>query len=175
MLAFVAFLIWKLTRKRFHGLEDIDEAIKWPEVGREASTNVGYATGPSTDALPHELSSNYSAPSRDYLPENNDPYAVPPLPNYNPNLPYRDDPNNGYYDPYRGPSPAALYEGPADGHENIPLDTLPNNARTRSPAPNVALDATGRGSPAPGAIGYSAPPMGQSTYGQGGGAPYRGY
>lgn len=154
----------------------LTEAIKWPEVGRDPSSNVGYATGPSTDALSRDVSTTNFAPSRDYLPETNDPYAVPPLPNYNPNLPYRDDPNNvGYYDPYRGPSPAALYEGPVDGHENIPLDTLPNNARTRSPAPHAALDATGRGSPVPGAIGYQAQTMGQSTYGQGGAAPYRGY
>ncbi|KAF8525940.1 hypothetical protein BU17DRAFT_41080 [Hysterangium stoloniferum] len=136
------------------------EAIKWPELNRE---HVG---GSTTDGLSREVS-NYSsgALSRDVASEHLDPYAVPPLPQFNPNQPYRDDPyaasNAGYYDPYRGPVPQTLHDDPMEGHENIPMNAYPSGTRTRSPGPAMSLDMGGRGSPAPGpGLAYNAGPSG---------------
>lgn len=86
--------------------------------------------------------------------EHLDPYAVPPLPQFNPNQPYRDDPhassNAGFYDPYRGPIPPTFHDGSVDGHENIPMSTYPTSSQGRSPVPGTAYDMRGPGSPAPG-------------------------
>ena len=85
-------------------------------------------------------------------PAGADPYAVPPLPQFNPNQPYRDDPN-AFYDPYGGPVPSALA---APSAENIPMTQL---ASRRSPAPFAGYDQGmgGRASPAP--SGYGAQPQ----------------
>ena len=130
------------------------EAIKWPELNRETHTDFG------NDGLSPQISNTYSAsapsrnPSTFDTTEHMDPYAVPPLPQFNPNQPYRDDPhassNTGYYDPYRGPVPQTLNDGSVDGHENIPMSTYPPGSRSRSPGLGVAYDTGGRGSPAPG-------------------------
>ena len=66
-------------------------AIKWPEVNRETHTNFG------DDGLSPQISNTYSAsapsrnPSTFDTTEHMDPYAVPPVPQFNPNQPYRDD------------------------------------------------------------------------------------
>ena len=90
-----------------------------------------------------------------------DPYAVPPLPHLNPNQPYRDDPAQGYYDPYRGPVPNTL-DNTTDWHhqgEAIPMTQM---GRT-SPGPAMAYDPTGRSTP----IGGRTSPGPATAYGVG--------
>lgn len=147
------------------------EAIKWPELSRESQPGGG-------DRLSPQLSHPYSneAPSRNAstLDQSDalDPYAVPPLPQFNPNQPYRDDPyaasNAGFYDPYRGPIPQTLHDGSMDGHENIPMSTYPLGSRSRSPGPGMAYDMGGRGSPIP---GRASPALGQAYDMGGRGSP----
>lgn len=75
-----------------------------------------------------------------------DPYAVPPLPHQNPNLPYRDDPVGGRYDPYSGPIPQTFADTDSiAGGEAIPMTQI---GRARSPAPPMGYDL-GRASPGP--------------------------
>lgn len=120
----------------------------------------------------------------DHTTGGRDPYAVPPLPHQNPNLPYRDDPTaaTGYYDPYRGPIPGTLENGGSTGHEQwgagsgmeaIPMTQLANPALGRaSPAPQMAYDPTGaygayaagRASPSPSAAYRIASPAPQAAY-----------
>lgn len=158
MLGIVAFFIWKFTRKRFHDLDD-NEAIKWPEL------NAHDGATPATRGFDDDGASirpggvggvnNYAASvgatsTTELYPAGADPYAVPPLPQFNPAQPYRDDPN-ALYDPYGGPNLAA------PSTENIPMTQL---AGRRSPAPFAGYDQGmgGRASPAPSGMGYGAPP-----------------
>ncbi|KAF8519550.1 hypothetical protein JB92DRAFT_1988354 [Gautieria morchelliformis] len=173
-LAIIGFIIWKLTRKRFADL-DTDEAIKWPELNREHTTNdEGLSRQPSNPYSTSAASRNASTLDQT---EFSDPYAVPPLPQFNPNQPYRDDPyaasNSGYYDPYRGPIPQTFHEGSVDGHENIPMSTYPPGARGRSPGPGAVYDMGGRGSPAPGRASPALGPIGYDAGGRGSPAPGR--
>ncbi|PFH53200.1 hypothetical protein AMATHDRAFT_172310 [Amanita thiersii Skay4041] len=178
VIGIVAFVIWKLTRKRFSDFDD-NEAIKWPELNSHGNNDshplpvhntgrAGFETG-SEASLSRVNSSNYSTP--DFASgAHTDPYAVPPLPHLNPNQPYRDDPNSvsGYYDPYRGPVPGTLENGGSDWHgEAIPMTQMNAGGRTMSPAPsaNYGFD-TGRQSPAPQlAYGGRASPGPQAAYG----------
>lgn len=96
-----------------------------------------------------------------------DPYAVPPFPHLNPNAPYRDDPGNGYYDPYRGPVPntfndaASIEHGPG---EAIPMNNLsapggPSRGPSPTPGMGPMSPVSGRQSPGPGyAYGGRASP-----------------
>lgn len=130
------------------------------------------------DGVSRQFSDTYAstAPSRNASTldqsDPQDPYAVPPLPQFNPNQPYRDDPyaasNSAFYDPYRGPIPQTFHDGSIDGHENIPMSTYPLGSRSRSPGPGMAYDMGGRGSPAP---GRASPALGQSYDMGGRGSP----
>ncbi|KAF8589429.1 hypothetical protein K439DRAFT_1645059 [Ramaria rubella] len=170
-IAIIAFIVWKLTRKRFSDLDDPNEAIKWPELNRD--------TGGGSDGLSRQVSKPYTssrnASTVDPADFVTDPYAVPPLPQFNPNQPYHDDPygssTTGYYDPYRGPIPQTFHDGSIDGHESIPMNAIPPGSRSRSPGPGMAYDMGGRGSPAPG----RASPAPGSGYDMGGrGSPAMG-
>ncbi|KAI0033528.1 hypothetical protein K488DRAFT_6072, partial [Vararia minispora EC-137] len=127
------------------------EEIKWPELnahgdnaGAPLPTNrlggAGFDTGGSDISRPGSRAGGY-APSvaatstTELYPAHADPYAVPPLPQFNPSAPYRDDPN-AFYDPYRGPVPQA-FEGapPGPGGEAIPMTQLSGR---RSPGPTAA-------------------------------------
>ncbi|KAF8633225.1 hypothetical protein AX15_001460 [Amanita polypyramis BW_CC] len=196
VIGIVAFVIWKMTRKRFSDFDD-NEAIKWPELNSHGNTDshalpvhstgrAGFETG-SEASLSRVNSSNYSTP--DFASgAGPDPYAIPPLPHLNPNQPYRDDPGGpaGYYDPYRGPVPGTLENGGNDWPgEAIPMTQMNASARTMSPAPstNFVYDGgrqspvphlayQGRGSPGPQvAYGGRASPGPQLAYG---GANYEG-
>ena len=76
-----------------------------------------------------------------------DPYAVPPLPHLNPNMPYRDDPSQVYYDndPYAASGAAAAATAAAPG-EAYPMTQI---GRARSPGPQAAYGYDGRVSPGP--------------------------
>ncbi|KAF8843706.1 hypothetical protein BDN67DRAFT_963875 [Paxillus ammoniavirescens] len=177
-IAIILFFVWKFTRKRFADFDD-NEAIKWPELnahgndvhalpanstgragfGVENDSEVNLARAPSPGgAYTHSIAAS-SVP--EVYTTSQDPYAVPPLPHLNPNQPYRDDPGTygqpaGYYDPYRGPVPNTFNDALSDsyGAESIPMTQM---ARTRSPAPQMAYDVQGRGSPAPqAAMGYGS-------------------
>ncbi|KAK2463496.1 hypothetical protein APHAL10511_004582 [Amanita phalloides] len=166
VIGIVAFIIWKLTRKRFSDFDD-NEAIKWPELNSHGNVDshplpvhttgrAGFETG-SEASLSRVNSSNYSTPefAGGVGP---DPYAVPPLPHLNPSQPYRDEPSGstGYYDPYRGPVPGTLENGGNDWPgEAIPMTQMNAGARMLSPAPsaNLVYDG-GRQSPAPPHIAY---------------------
>ena len=131
-----------------------DEEIKWPELNAH-DANVPLPThrtggsGIDTAAGVRRNSSLGYAPStaaNSTAELNPDPYAIPPLPHLDPNQPYLDDPNQRYYDPYRGPVPPTFEGVPG---EAIPMTQL---AGRRSPGPGAAysLDyAVGRASPAP--------------------------
>ena len=71
-----------------------------------------------------------------------DPYAIPLLPQFNPNQPYHDDlhasSNTEYYNPYWEPIPHTLNDGSVDGHENTPMNTYPPGSQSRSPGFAVA-------------------------------------
>lgn len=133
-----------------------DEAIKWPDLNNHGTGNTdshplpvkntgraGFDTGSEADL---SLSHNYSTP--DFNPNAGvDPYAVPPLPHLNPNQPYRDDVTSvtGYYDPYRGPVPGSIEQGPTSsewGSEAIPMTQMSTGTGRMSPAPQVAYGAT---------------------------------
>ncbi|KZT40033.1 hypothetical protein SISSUDRAFT_1060688 [Sistotremastrum suecicum HHB10207 ss-3] len=184
VLGIVAFIIWKLTRKRFSDFDVDGEAIKWPELTHESHALPTRATGRAgidddggvgtgLDRNDSALFSGTStaAASMTDLHHSNDPYAVPPLPQFDPNQPYRDDPGayhgqDAYYDPYRGPVPQTIYD-PAAAPETIPMNTYsaPGYAppagyartgspgpRSRSPGPIQAYGVdNGRRSPGPGA------------------------
>lgn len=147
----------------------MQEPIKWPELNSHAD-NVNYAL-PATRApgstvggesnvdsvsevdLPRQGGGGYNpsqygqtAGAADSTAElyapGSDPYAIPPLPQNNPNAPYRDDPYSsqgpGYYDPYRGPVPQTFNDaasvdshpgmhnaqGYYTGGESIPMSNL---------------------------------------------------
>ncbi|KAH9944863.1 hypothetical protein B0H21DRAFT_709469 [Amylocystis lapponica] len=177
LIGFVAFIIWKFSRKRFGDEFDDSEAIKWPELNTHGENphalptqrtgGSGFDTSSSVNLMRHDShgaasvansAAGVSASAVD-LYASNDPYAVPPLPHLNPNVgapgaglaqPYRDDPGAGYYDPYSGPVPHTL-----DG-EAIPMTQI--GARARSPMPGAVPDA--RLSPAPqAAYPYADPRM----------------
>lgn len=140
--------------------------------GLDSSSEVNLSRNASGAAYSH---SQYSQPSAadstaDLYAPGSDPYAVPPLPNLNPNQPYRDDPTAygaGYYDPYRGPVPHTFNDAAsvdshghgAYGTESIPMSNLAVGAGAagrRSPGPGVVYDPsayvatqTGRQSPGP--------------------------
>lgn len=163
VLGIIAFIVWKMTRKRFADDFDDSEAIKWPELnahgdsphalptnrtggaGFETNSEVNL-TRPDSRAGSTYASSAAASAVDLYAPNaGQDPYAVPPLPHLNPNQPYRDDPG-AYYDPYNGPVPQTY--GDTDsvaGGEAIPMTQI---GRTRSPGPQMAYDA-GRRSPGP--------------------------
>jgi len=171
VIGIVAFLIWKLTRKRFSDFDD-NEAIKWPELNTHGSGdshplpvhNTGRAGFGDTESL-QDMSRAPSAvgyadsvtnSTTDLYPGvGADPYAVPPLPHLNPNQPYHDDPQaQGYYDPYRGPIPNTFEGGDVSidtsqhgagwGGEAIPMTQMSPTVRNRSPGPQMAYDNTGR-------------------------------
>lgn len=151
----------------------------------------GFDTGSEVSLSRTPSVSNYSTP--DLGP---DPYAVPPLPHLNPNQPYRDDPGAtpGYYDPYRGPVPGTLDNGPGEwAGEVIPMTQMagvagraspapggagylgggdPYDVGRRSPGPQAAYGA-GRSSPGPQAAygGGRASPGPQAAYGTGRSSP----
>lgn len=180
LIGVIAFIIWKLTRKRFSEFDD-NEAIKWPELNSHGKPDAhvmpvnntgraGFETG-SEASLSRINSDNYSTP--DFINGSGpDPYAVPPLPHLNPNQPYRDEPAGptGYYDPYRGPIPGTIeHEGVDWSGEVIPMTQM--GARTMSPAPSAAFTMdTGRQSPGP----RRASPGPQVAYGGARYDPYGG-
>ncbi|KAI0067277.1 hypothetical protein BV25DRAFT_1775346, partial [Artomyces pyxidatus] len=154
------------------------EAIKWPELNAHGDTNVplpvnrtggsGFDTGSEVD-LSRRNSRNggyagsvaATSTAELYPGGAADPYAVPPLPHLNPNQPYRDDPTDQFYDPYRGPVPQTFDAG----GEAIPMTQL---AGRRSPGPGAAYDypAGGRASPGPQAGRRSPGPQAAYGYGQ---------
>lgn len=97
-----------------------------------------------------------------------DPYAIPPMPGNNPNVPYHDDPYapqpSAYYDPYRGPVPPSI--DPIGG-EHIPMTQMQAPGRTFSPAPgSMMYEASARtASPAP--MGMGMVPGPGAMYGGG--------
>ena len=137
----------------------VGEAIKWPELNAHGDgenplalpTNRTGGTFDTTsevnltrpDSRAGSVAPSAAASSADLFAPNatQDPYAVPPLPHLNPNQPYRDDPNGGFYDPYNGPVPQSFAE---PGSEAIPMTQM----RARSPGPMAAYDP-GRRSPGP--------------------------
>ncbi|KAG6879609.1 hypothetical protein C0992_000637 [Termitomyces sp. T32_za158] len=162
VIAIIAFVVWKITRKRFTDFDD-NEAIKWPELSAHGENTTshplpvnntgrsGFDTGSEPSLSRVASASVYSTPD---VVNGSDPYAVPPLPHMNPNQPYRDDPNavSGFYDPYRGPVPGSIGHGQGNdewGGENIPMTQM---AGRSSPGPQAAYAAggygTGRQSPA---------------------------
>lgn len=186
LVAVVAFVIWKLTRKKFSDFDNDGEAIKWPELNNETHALPARPTGragidTSPTRQPVDLYSETASNSNSELhPPSVDPYAVPPLPHQNPNQPYRDDPYGPtpaapYYDPYRGPVPQT-FQSPAPGGgwgmqggpEVIPMSTYgASSARSHSPGPASAYSGgydarsaspapTGRQSPGP-AYAYGGP------------------
>ncbi|EGO25078.1 hypothetical protein SERLADRAFT_369665 [Serpula lacrymans var. lacrymans S7.9] len=184
-IGIISFFVWKFTRKRFTDFDD-NEAIKWPELnthgqdshplptnstgrsgfGAESASDVNLNRAPSiSTGYAHSIATT-STP--ELYGATSDPYAVPPLPHLNPNQPYRDDPGygqNGYYDPYRGPIPNTFNDGASDvghGTEAIPMTQM---SRTRSPAPNLAYDMTGRASPSLTANRHSPGPQVALGYG----------
>lgn len=154
-----------------------DEAIKWPELnahpgdsdapshampvnptGRfginDTASEVSLSRSPSQTAY----STNYSTADL----STNDPYAVPPLPHLNPNsgMPYRDDPNTGYYDPYRGPVPQTFNDstGQWQQGEAIPMTQMaPPVSGRLSPGPSLAYGMDGRVSPNPSMMRAASP------------------
>ncbi|KAF5366647.1 hypothetical protein D9615_010605 [Tricholomella constricta] len=195
VIAIIAFLVWKFTRKRFADFDD-NEAIKWPELNTHGGTvdshplpvhntgRSGFDTGSEASLSRVPSSSNYSTPD---LPGGGgpDPYAVPPLPHMNPNQPYRDDPTaaTGYYDPYRGPVPGTLEHGASADDwagEAIPMTQMTgrvspgphaayvgeHDVGRRSPGPQAAYGMGRTGSPGPqAAYGGRASPGPQAAYG----------
>jgi len=168
LIGIIAFVIWKLTRKRFSDDFDDSEAIKWPELnahgdnvhalptnrtggaGFETNSEVNLTRPDSRAGSTYAASAATSAADL-YAPHaTQDPYAVPPLPHLDPNQPYRDEPDAAYYDPYRGPVPQTFGDGMSHevgvGGEAIPMTQI---NRSRSPGPQMAYDA-GRRSPGPG-------------------------
>lgn len=137
--------------------------------GLDNSSESDLTRNPSGGAYSQQ--SQYSQPtaadsSADLYAPGADPYAVPPLPNVNPNQPYRDDPNaygTGFYDPYSGPVPHTFNDAASmDSHahvgyggEAIPMNTLA--AGRRSPGPQMAYDGMGRVSPQPPMAGRQSP------------------
>jgi len=170
ILGIVAFLIWKLTRKRFASFDD-NEAIQWPDLNRHGNKDTYPLPVNNTGRAGFETNSEADlsrVPSESYTGDaHRDPYSVPPLPHMNPNMnqPYRDDPTGatGYYDPYRGPIPGTLENGGSSGPEwhnaghgeaiamnQLGAPPVPGMGRV-SPAPHSLYDygAGGRASPAP--------------------------
>jgi hypothetical protein len=136
-----------------------DEEIKWPELNAH-DTGVplpthrtggsGFDTGPDANSRGSIGYADSTANSTTELPP--DPYAIPPLPHLDPNQPYRDDPNTGFYDPYRGPVPQSF--NPVGPGEVIPMTQLAGTGR-RSPGPGPAYTGdfvSGRSSPGPGRV-----------------------
>ncbi|PCH39365.1 hypothetical protein WOLCODRAFT_141212 [Wolfiporia cocos MD-104 SS10] len=172
LLSVVAFAVFKFSRKKYLDEYDDAEAIKWPELNTHGDSphalpthrtgNAGFETSSEInltarpDSRAGSIAPSAAASAVDLYPAHQDPYAVPPLPHLNPNVgpgpgvpgaqPYRDDPAQGYYDPYNGPVPRTL-EG-----EAIPMTQI--GGRARSPMP-----MGGRMSPAPG-VGPGGMPMG---------------
>jgi hypothetical protein len=146
------------------------DEIKWPELdahNNNASTNA-LVTGADlsrTGSRAGGYAGSIAATSTTELygaGAGADPYAVPPLPQFNPGQPYRDDPH-AFYDPYSGPVPA-----PFDGAEAIPMTQLAGAGR-RSPGPGAAY-ADYSAPPAAPYVDYGAPvPPGART---GSPAPY---
>ncbi|GBE87831.1 hypothetical protein SCP_1200560 [Sparassis crispa] len=158
LIGLVAFVLWKIGRKRFSNDFEDGDAIKWPELNAhgesphalptQRTAGAGFETSSEVNLIRPESRSGSFAASTEMYPGQNDPYAVPPLPHLNPNsgTPYHDDSGAGYYDPYNGPVPQTI-EG-----EAIPMTQIA--ARSRSPMPGV-MD--GRRSPGPqAAFGYDA-------------------
>ncbi|KAI0701915.1 hypothetical protein C8T65DRAFT_579444, partial [Cerioporus squamosus] len=179
------------------------EAIKWPELNAHGDdvhaplpTNrtggAGFETSSQVNLARPDSRAGSIAPSAAAssveLFANRDPYAVPPLPHLNPNMPYRDDPSQVYYDndPYapappaqgeaypmtqinrgRSPGPQMAMQGGFDARVASPApQTLGADYRARSPGPAASL-YSGRVSPGPQAGRMSPGP--QVAYGQGGG------
>ena len=138
----------------------LDEAIKWPELNAHgedgvqpplAATRTGGAGFETSSQLNLTIQrpdsragsvapSTNGGSSVDLYAAGRDPYAVPPLPHMNPNMPYRDDPGQAYYDadPYAS--------APAPHGEAIAMNQI---NRGRSPAPQMAYGYDGRVSPGP--------------------------
>lgn len=154
-----------MGRKRFSDDYNDDADIKWPELNAHGESphalptqrggGAGFETSSEVNLVrPDSRAGSFAASSTELYP-GNDPYAVPPLPQFNPNagVPYRDDPGAGYYDPYGGPVPQTL-EG-----EAIPMTQIPARARSPMP-PGAAPTYDGRRSPGPQAAFGGAPNLG---------------
>ncbi|KAL4260640.1 hypothetical protein AB1N83_008060 [Pleurotus pulmonarius] len=201
VIGIVAFIIWKVTRKRGFSDFDDNEAIKWPELNAHkegADTHplpthntgrAGFETGgaglsraPSTSSAapttfssaPSQYSNVYNTSTPDLY---QDPYAVPPLPHLNPNQPYHDDPahSGAFYDPYRGPVPQALHD--PDGPPTATVAPGGGPWEGGEAIPMTQMAAAGRLSPGPG-VAYGGDPFGRRSPGPTqayGGAAYNGY
>jgi len=156
VLCVIGFFVWKFTRKRL-GEFDNSEEIKWPELNAHDTavplpTHRTGGAGFDTEARRSSLGYTPSTAANSTAELQPDPYAVPPLPHMDPNQPYHDDPNTGFYDPYRGPVPQTLEHGGGIPGEAIPMTQL---AGRRSPGPVAAFDGgggnygSGRASPGP--------------------------
>lgn len=180
LIGIVAFVIWKFTRKRLRDDFDDSEAIKWPELNTHGESphalptnragGAGFETNSEVnltrpDSRAGSFAQSAATSTVDLYAANaaHDPYAVPPLPHQNPNLPYRDDPAGGFYDPYSGPVPQTFADTDSvAGGEAIPMTQI---NRARSPAPPMGYDP-GRASPGP-QMAYNLPPPG-AYYNEGG-------
>jgi len=156
----IAFIVWKLTRKRFSEFDADGEEIKWPELGPESHALPTRPTGrvgvdddgyddARIDGAGRHLgnyapSSSIGEVSTGDLHSYNDPYAVPPLPHLDPNQPYHDDPSSygGHYDPYHGPVPPSFHE-PASSDRMGSRSPAPASYGRQSPGPSIAYTRAG--------------------------------
>jgi hypothetical protein len=151
-LVAIAFIVWKLTSKRFSQFDNDEGTINWPNLQKDPEV-VPPRPAPSIGA---------ASTANSTVDLVKDPYAVPPLPQNNGGLgPYRDD-ASGFYDPYRGPVPQTFATPPtsSDGHqqgwvggEAIPMSTYASGRA--SPGPNLYANAARSVSPGPN-IAYAA-------------------
>ncbi|KZP00579.1 hypothetical protein CALVIDRAFT_533576 [Calocera viscosa TUFC12733] len=142
LIGIVAFIIWKFTRKRFAGLDDFEDAIKWPEyktgeddmtmgpLPTRATGGAGVETSvyaPSEVDYDHDAHSVTGGSTTELVPPVS--YASAPYSQPMPSQPYFDEAYSGpqpgqYYDPYRGGAPGGMGYAPG---------------RTTSPGPQRSL------------------------------------
>ncbi|KAG8951321.1 hypothetical protein FRC04_006561 [Tulasnella sp. 424] len=158
-----AFIWWKMSKKRFSGLEDTDDNFKWPDLnentamqplpGRAESVRGGRdgaldSQSESTHAKPYydNQSAISSAADLSRGPVEHAPSSLyydhppPQYPTYQQNPhPATSDAASGYYDPYSGPVPEVFSPQTATG------PGFAADAGRRSPGPNSAYDASGYG------------------------------
>ncbi|KAG8998444.1 hypothetical protein FRB90_012301 [Tulasnella sp. 427] len=174
ILGIGGFIWWKMSKKRFSGLEDTEDNFKWPDLnentamqplpGRAESVRGGHdaAGGTTQSELSHgkpyydNQSAISSAADLSRGPvEHAQSTAYYDNPNYHG---ASSDAASGYYDPYSGPVPEVFSPQAATG------PTFAMDAGRRSPGPNNAYDASGYG-------GRTASPGPNAAYAPRSGSP----
>ncbi|KAG8923640.1 hypothetical protein FRC01_012534 [Tulasnella sp. 417] len=164
VIGIAGFIWWKLSKKRFSGLEDTDDNFKWPDLnentamqplpGRAESVRGGRdgaldsSQSESTHAKPYydnqsAMSSAVDLSRGPMEHAQTAPYYDNP-PSQHPNYQHNtygaaSDAASGYYDPYSGPVPEVFSPQTATG------PSFAADAGRRSPGPNAAYDAGGYG------------------------------